>query len=936
MLACGAPPKAAPKGPPDGVRPPATPTALAGPALLPAHLVAELKDENASLYFARGNSSAVLLWGTNGRWQSRVIGPDGAPIGSDILDVAPMPDQVLYAALRPVGDGFVLVWAEAVAKNHAVKVLALDAKGQARGTIALITQSTDELSFLDLLPNTKGALVLWEVRRGERSDVIVAATDGAKAVTAPRRIAEGVLGWDAIPTDEGAALVTVVGGTDQDGSRALGRVFFTEVDDKGQPRTPSTVHSEPSAQIDVRIVRAGGRYLIAWTDERAIDANVYLAAVEPGGKVVVPPRRAMTPVGEQALVAIVRSSQGERALLAWEDLLKEASGGRRIHLATVSPDATLGADRATLMFSADGEQPYLVADGDGFAALTLAPAALAEGKAANQAAAEEAAPQEDPEIWPWPAFVRFGPDLRIRASEPIRAAMFSPPEKVPYTTRGLSCWNGPATAPSAPKPPPAQGGRSASGPATQCIVLAVGSAVPVPLAIVSLPIRPSPWQAPAFREEEEKAPRMASLSALANEEHISKIAATQVSESNASLVAWVTYFLEGSTGDGAPKKGKRDDDASAATLGVRPLAADGTPGKTQILSKKAQSMGGVAMAAAPARATTDGVKSAQNKQAEIAIAWVAREKGESQVYVTKVGADGVKIAQKKLTIVPRTKKKDGIVNDASDVAIAYAGGGEGNDGWIVAWSDTRDGNAEIYVAKVDRDLKKVIPDRRMTNAPGDSTEVQITVRGKDVILAWSDARQNVDDGNSDIYVARLNGQTLEKRGPESRLFASEEHSRTPSLVSSPMGLVTVWIEEPTGAGSARSPRQGSPRQPGGGKPDGGDGAGIRVALLDDTGMVVGAPNLIRGEGDAVTSATIACDKRCRGVLTSEVGETLMLGAFEFTPGAGAGPLKTLSALYGGTTQDVSPAFASSSGQSLFFADNTIGGSGRVRAMTIVW
>jgi hypothetical protein len=77
-------------------------------------------------------------------------------------------------------------------------------------------------------------------------------------------------------------------------------------------------------------------------------------------------------------------------------------------------------------------------------------------------------------------------------------------------------------------------------------------------------------------------------------------------------------------------------------------------------------------------------------------------------------------------------------------------------------------------------------------------------------------------------------------------------------------------------------------------------------------------------------------KICRGVLASTVGETQLLSAFELSPGAPPGALKTLAALGGGTTQDVSPSFSSAQGTSLFFADNAVDGTGRVRWMTIAW
>ena len=86
-----------------------------------------------------------------------------------------------------------------------------------------------------------------------------------------------------------------------------------------------------------------------------------------------------------------------------------------------------------------------------------------------------------------------------------------------------------------------------------------------------------------------------------------------------------------------------------------------------------------------------------------------------------------------------------------------------------------------------------------------------------------------------------------------------------------------------------------------------------------------------------TMTGLACAaKACRGVLTTALNEALLLGAFEVAPGAAAGPVKTIAALTGSVTQDVSPAFSSGAATSLFFADDAVGGSGRVRWMKIAW
>jgi hypothetical protein len=893
--------------------------------LLPAYVVAELTDENATPYFARRGQEGLLLYNADGQWKTRIVGADGAPKSAAPVDVAPTGTGMPLASLRASHDGYLAAWVEPVANNDAIKILALDAAGKSVGAPALVLQSAEEIAWVEVLPNAKGALLLWETQQDEKTDLTIANIVGGKTAGPPKVIARDVLQWQAVATERGAAIAYVqvspqaaqaaqAGDDKGEGRRGskMGRVLFVEIDANGAPSSPSVVNAEPSAHADVEIVEVGGRYVIAWTDERAIDASVMLAVVSPGGALTSPPHKATAPLGEQALIGLEATpyrpgaqEKGDRALLAWEDLLAVPREGRVIRLATVGADGAVGGDRASLVLTASSGAPDLAVTKGGFAAVTLAPASLSSAKGSGGDASGASGDASANEARVWPTYVRFGPDLSVLAAEPIRSEPFARDAApyVPYLVRGLSCEG------------------------ATCTTLAAGAGARMPLAIVPLPVRESAWKSPARREPEEQPPRATSATALLSGAHMSEVTSADM-PAGGSLVAWVTYHLESPAGDA---KAKGDD--ALATLGLTPLSAAGAAGKTVTISKRAVSIGGVAVAPAPAAAA--------GKPGEAAVAWVAREKaGEAQVFVTKVGDDGAKIAQKKLTLVPR-KKRDGVPSECSDVAIAYAPGGgaddakaaktaDASDGWIVAWVDTRDGNSEVYVAKVDRSLKKVVPDRRITTAPGDAADVQIVVRGKETWLVWSDARQSADEGTGDIYLARLDTRTLQKLGEETRLFASAGHSRSPVVAPSPQGLLVAWIEEALGAAA---PASAGGKQTG----DSADASGVRIAEIDAKGTVIGAPALVRGEeGAAVSSAALICGRKvCRGVLASAVGEAQLLGAFQVSPGSPPGPLKTLAALGGGTTQDVSPSF-SSAGASLFLADNAVDGSSRVRWMTIVW
>ncbi|MEP7119335.1 MAG: hypothetical protein ABJE95_00265 [Byssovorax sp.] len=912
LVACSAapPPVVTPHPKPEvpRVAPPPAPPPIEG--LLPSHVIAQLDDETTSPYFARRGEEGLLLYASSGHWLTRPIGADGAPKSKDALDVGLTGDLGL-AALEAAGDGYLAVWIENVARSHTIKLLSLDAGGVPKGEPVIITQVSDEVSYVDALANAEGALILWEVPHGDSSDVFVVATAGGKAVSAVSTAAHDVYGWQVVGTERGAAMATVPieagdGGTapkakgpkkkaaaavvedpEPRGSK-LGRVFLAEIDAKGKTSAPVIVSPEATAQVDVELVEVGGKYVVAWTDERHIDPCVYTASVDPGGKIATPPHRATTPFGEQALVSLVASpytpggAKARHAALAWEDLLRSPRDGRLIHLGVLGSDGTLGKERATLTFAASGP-PDLVPDGEGFAAVTLAPSPFAP--AAPEGDTGGRPRKKDAPILP--QYVRFGPDLSVIGGEPVIAEPFGDHAGVPYLTRTLTCANG------------------------ACATLASSAGKGAPLAMVALPARKSTVKAAGYRDEDESPPRPVGITALFDGDHLAKVAAADL-PGGGSMAAWVTYYLEGASNQASNGKKKAKDEGPFATLGVRPIGPNGLPGKTLILSHKALSIGGVALSPV-----------AGDKQAETAVAWVAREKGESQVFVTKVGADGAKLAQKGVTVLVRKKGK-GPMSEASDVAIAADGAG----GWVVAWVDTRDGNAEIYVAKVDKSLTKVVPDKRITDAPGDSAEVQIVVKGKEVLLVWSDARKSPEDGSADIYLARLDLATLKKQAPEARIFASELHSRTPQIQAMGSGFLLGWIEDAFGAGKdgkADSPESTAEK-------------GLRLARLDDHGAMIGVPQLIRGEnGYAVTSATLGCGpKICRGVLTTAQGESLTLGAFDLTPGSPAGPLKTIAVLTGPVTQDVSPMFSGAAATSLFFADDAVGGSGRVRWMQLGW
>lgn len=882
--------------PPKVVMPPrpakiVTPPAKTGPKLeggaFAATAIDDIESEANAHYFARQKDGALLVFARGDRFFARAAGLDGAPRGAQAVDIGAAPSgavELLLGMLAPVGDGYVFAWAEREAGRTRIVTQAIDASGAPRGAHANLTEIAEEVWALDVLPRPSGALVAWETwsQQMQHGDVLAVPLDAKGTATGPAApLASGVLAWFKAPSADAIAVVLPAPGKEESdpGTVVTGKVAVVPLDASGKAKPLVEISASPTAQPDVQVAEIGGRIVLAWTDMRDLDAAVWTATVDKNGSITSPAKRATPPTGEQALIAIAGGSTVSgavpRGLLAWEDVLRTPTDERLIHLATLGSDGALSKERATVKFLARTEdddanedanaappEPAIAADADGFGVITLAPmwrGAEAPAKATIL-----------------PTFVRFGADLTVQSAEPIRAELFGE-DGLPYSVdpRSFACVAG------------------------ACSAVGVAASQPAHVGVVQLASRKTDWTTPALRDTDDAPPRAASLTSLHNGDQIARVAATELSGGGA-LTAWTTYFPEGDPGSRAKKNGGAEVEIVAAPKdATAPLPAPIS------LSKKAVSVGGVAVS-----------PSQGGDKKEIAVAWVAREKGESQVYVTKVDEAGKKLGQKKLTVIPRAKK-NAAASEASDVAIAWSPA-DSVEGWIVAWVDTRDGNAEVYAAKLDRNLNKIGPDHRITEAAGDAAEVQILVRGKETFLAWSDSRQKSDEGRGDIYVQRIDTRALTKIGSETRLAATPMHSRSPVLVPGPSGSVWAsWIEEPGEGAEA--------------------GGSVRFAVLDERGSPTMTTRVNGDPKHVVVSSTLACgDKGCHVIVGRSGGDALWIDAFDLSAAAQPGGLKTLLTLPGVGTTDISPTFADRTATNLFFAADAASGLGRVRRLKIDW
>ena len=111
---------------------------------------------------------------------------------------------------------------------------------------------------------------------------------------------------------------------------------------------------------------------------------------------------------------------------------------------------------------------------------------------------------------------------------------------------------------------------------------------------------------------------------------------------------------------------------------------------------------------------------------------------EYEIYMALIDSTGTKIGS------------DIRVSESPEHPLAPSVAWSGSE-WGISWQDNRDGQTEIYFARVSASGVKVGTDVRVTNATGQSTDPTLAWTGSEYGVAWADHR----DGHFEIYFTNI-------------------------------------------------------------------------------------------------------------------------------------------------------------------------------------
>ena len=108
------------------------------------------------------------------------------------------------------------------------------------------------------------------------------------------------------------------------------------------------------------------------------------------------------------------------------------------------------------------------------------------------------------------------------------------------------------------------------------------------------------------------------------------------------------------------------------------------------------------------------------------------------------------------------------------------------DGFAVAWYDTRDGNAEIYLRLLDESGHPSGPEHRLTETPEASYEASLERIGDNFAIAWY---EQTSDGRQTAMLG-----AWDRDGGRKWVQAIAPESRNPVIASDGQAIIAAWIQ----------------------------------------------------------------------------------------------------------------------------------------------
>ncbi len=696
---------------------------------LDSSLVGRVAEGTFGPYRSSSPAGQLALWAAPGedgsrKWFVATRGLDAPWRAAAAPAVADAPSHVGVVEITPSREGFVVLVSSPSPTGTRLETMTLGRDGELIAAPTTLLHSRSEVLWLDTVRADDQVLALWATHSGGSADLFAAPIEVGGVPKAATPLRTGVYAWQAVWFEESLAVATVEGEAGSP-NRKLRLSFFDATGDK---LTARELAAHPSLGADIDAAVIGSQLVIAWTQNppRRLEPTLHAVAVGSDGRPTLPPRPLFEDRGPQRLVQLVAPvSPNQDGFLAWESPGQAPLGQRELWLARLSSRARLSEERAQLIYTGPAERrPELARSPRGLGALTVAPACEAERQPCGGASV--------------PVFVELDEQLRVVGSEPVRLADGGSAAALAW---GLDCSQLP------------------------CSALAAPAQAPVPVHEVELRPRASRFAPAARAATVVAAPRLHAMRAVASADPLASIATARVDDT--TLVTYLTQF--------DPNTPYRTRSTPApdgrlapirAILRIAPFGPDGqATSEPTVLSYRARSVGGVAMAPAPPDRAL--------------VVWSALDTVQPEVFATLVGRGGQRVMQRILTKAP------GEVHSVCAVAL--------EDGFLAGWVDARAGHPAAWLGKLTSTLGRGARQREASSEGAPVQHMALLRAGTRVWMALVEGEAHAEQR---LTLTELSPSDAEPLGPPRVVTQGKGQGLGPvALAERGEGATLVWGEE---------------------------------------------------------------------------------------------------------------------------------------------
>jgi hypothetical protein len=805
------------------------------------------------------DGGTLAVWASAGpkerTWHARALDRDGhAATAPQVIGKAIL--ELGLVTLVPVNQGLRSLLVYSTQPSEQVTKLyaqLLDSTGSPKAPLVDLGTLGSPLLWTQVVDTSAGPIVLYAITREDRAEIRAAGLTPEAKLRFTDRQIAAGLRAWQVVAAPDGAVVAVVRATSHGQGGVVSLLFL----DQGGAvaKGPIDLDDRPTAELDLDLTRVGMNYVLAWSDRRHIDSRIRLAAVDPAGGIVTKPQSSLPAIGEQTLVKIVPPPKGGRAVLVWENPSLPFSR-RMLSLAEVDANANV-ADRVVHLAcsSRSSTLPEIIATDDGLRVLTFDDLGASTGNESTD---------------PLPTYVEIGPGLLPRAAVPLTLQGTKGKSAAPLLAWGLDCRHG-------------------------CRATAALDDSQVTIATIPLPDMVGRPGAQRLAHQlvvtnSSAFPRLERLDSIAEVEPLADLAVAR--NRDGFLMATLTYFDPTTPLKRLAKPGPDGrTDPLRARVDIFSVASQGDAPSPQTISYRASSLPGLAIAPAGTPPDSSG------------IAWSAVDQGQPQLFMTRLSDDGKKLSQRMLT------HKKGRLDEVALTAV--------DDGWLLTWMDERTNELELYASRVNKNLERRGPEQRLTNRPGELSELVLVPMRDEAVVVYVASRRSAQKRGVDMFTRRIALSDARPIDDEHRILEVPGAIKFLSATKYEEGMILGWLEIPVDSGPADS------------------AATLHYVRLDARGHAISQSSTLTEPNAVPASLSIECTgSLCHGVVVVDVGGRGELQGFSFDPKSPSLPiLVPLARSMGTVEQNVAPVLI---GEHVFMVDQIDAERTRVVHAKLAW